>query len=268
MDCAVLELPNAEESRLAGITVAVLEERVKNHVQFFWTVVAFLVAWVGVATYFLVDMRGDVKVLLRPQNLAKAASNPNDPKSQANAQKIIAEATKDSILLPEPIVEQTGTRFVNASQSDPKAWFVALAFLQYRSILNKSLLSSFHWLAISRANLQNLGDEFRGNQIYVSDETMPCPPPDFAQAHMSSDPPDKCRYILFFGGQVPPLDGQHFRSVIFQNVHISYNGGPLILDNVTFVDCTFEWPKPNSQVLQLASAILASPDVSFKSPKT
>ena len=266
MDYVILEPLNVGEPRLAGITVAVLEERVKNHVQFFWTVVAFLVAWLGVGTYFLVDMRGDVKVLLRPQNLVKAASTPDDPKSQGEAKKIIAEAQNSAIPLPQAVVEQTGKKFVDAGDVNSGAWQVALGYLRYRSTLNESSLASYHWAKVNDPYKSNLA--FRGNEMYITRETVPCSEGSI-QARIIDLPGSetgKCsEYILFLGGQVPALDGNHFKNTIFKNVKIAYEGGPLILENVTFINCTFDLPKPNARSIQLASAILELTSVTFKS---
>ena len=63
------------------------------------------------------------------------------------------------------------------------------------------------------------------------------------------------------GGMV--LDGWQLRNVIFQNVHIVYNGGPLIMNNVYFVNCTFEMKADkNTQGLALAS-FSPNPSIAF-----
>jgi hypothetical protein len=44
------------------------------------------------------------------------------------------------------------------------------------------------------------------------------------------------------------LDGFKFRHVIFSNIRIIYNGGPAQLEDVLFVNCTFDIPqKPQGQ---------------------
>jgi len=53
------------------------------------------------------------------------------------------------------------------------------------------------------------------------------------------------------------LDDERMRKVIVQNSVIEYDGGPLLLENVYFVNCTFdirETPKDK----QLGTSILAS----------
>jgi hypothetical protein len=49
------------------------------------------------------------------------------------------------------------------------------------------------------------------------------------------------------------LDGYYLRNVIFQDMHLIYNGGPLILENVYFVRCQFQFgPDERSWNLLLA----------------
>jgi hypothetical protein len=55
------------------------------------------------------------------------------------------------------------------------------------------------------------------------------------------------------------LDGITWKNVTFVNTHISYDGGDLHLENVRFVNCTFEAPA-NKQGTQFARfAVLVEP---------
>ena len=59
------------------------------------------------------------------------------------------------------------------------------------------------------------------------------------------------------------LDGLKFVNMVFVNMHIVYYGGPVLLDNVKFVDCTFEF-SPNKYGEQLANGVaLALPHISI-----
>jgi hypothetical protein len=59
------------------------------------------------------------------------------------------------------------------------------------------------------------------------------------------------------------LDGMLLRNVIFQNLRIVYQGGPLFMKNVYFVNCTFEM-QPSVNTHGLAVAMLApSPATTF-----
>jgi len=50
---------------------------------------------------------------------------------------------------------------------------------------------------------------------------------------------------LILIGATQTLDGIAWRRVTFVDTHIRYTGGSLILENVTFVNCTFDFPANN-----------------------
>jgi hypothetical protein len=51
------------------------------------------------------------------------------------------------------------------------------------------------------------------------------------------------------------LDGAYMKNVIIRNAEVSYSGGPVRLENVAFVNCTFRFTK-NKPVVGLGEAIL------------
>jgi len=59
------------------------------------------------------------------------------------------------------------------------------------------------------------------------------------------------------------LDGFHVRNVIVRNAKVTYKGGPLILENVYFVNCTFDVQQSNPG-LRFASTLLTAAAMSFK----
>jgi hypothetical protein len=58
------------------------------------------------------------------------------------------------------------------------------------------------------------------------------------------------------------LDNTEFRHVIFSNVHVAWQGGPVIMRDVYFVNCTFDLLRDNGQ--NLADAILSNTAVDFQ----
>jgi hypothetical protein len=60
------------------------------------------------------------------------------------------------------------------------------------------------------------------------------------------------------------IDGQFMKNVILKNMHIVYEGGPVALENVTFVNCIFDFG-PGDKSQELGRQILASTAVTFKS---
>jgi hypothetical protein len=196
-----------------------------------------------------------------------SASNPTRKVNQDAARELIIQAKQKTIPpLQATAVEEAGKSFIEASTGNEGAWRVALEFVQYRSVLNESDFSAYHWgeLTSPSPHEWDIKNEFHGTRIFTTREGVPCAEGSI-QAHIGSKVSGTCaEYMLFVGGQVPPLDSNHFKNTIFQNVRISYLGGPLILENVSFINCTFDFPKPEPRAIRLASAILSSVQVNIK----
>jgi len=65
------------------------------------------------------------------------------------------------------------------------------------------------------------------------------------------------------GQPTPDLDGFHFRNIVFENLRIVYKGGSLTLENVTFINCSFDFQIHKTSI-NLAVALLKEPAISFK----
>ena len=73
-------------------------------------------------------------------------------------------------------------------------------------------------------------------------------------------------YIASGKGVELLLDGHYLKNVIFHDAQISYQGGPLVMENVYFVNCTFHvQPSPNAR--QLTIAVLNSTSITFDTAK-
>jgi hypothetical protein len=211
--------------------------------------------------------------------IAVAANDPTNPKSQSEAKVALAEARK----LPKPISRQSiraaGESFIEAAKTAPKAWDVALDFVSYQSSLNLPILHQRPWMLLSKSPNPS-PEEIKGKPgdttAYITDETAPCTDGAMQVHHthtpsvtvfMTGPPSDTCAaYLRFVGGEVI-MDGSHYVNTIFENMHITYRGGPVRLDNVSFVNCTFELPQPTPETMRLASAVLDSTQVTLTSPK-
>ena len=66
-------------------------------------------------------------------------------------------------------------------------------------------------------------------------------------------------------GPVAVKNSLIFNGVIFKDVRVIYSGGPLKLDGVYFVDCTFEL-QPSDKSKVLAETLLASNAVTLHLP--
>ena len=63
-------------------------------------------------------------------------------------------------------------------------------------------------------------------------------------------------------GSTVVLDELHARNVVFKHIRIIYGGGPTVLENVVFVNCTFDLIR-SARTLQLTDVLLKEPVISF-----
>jgi len=71
-------------------------------------------------------------------------------------------------------------------------------------------------------------------------------------------------FILDAPGMELRLDGEHLRNVIIHNTRLVYEGGPVILERVYFVNCTFVvLPTPNGETLS-AAVLETGPATTFR----
>lgn len=67
--------------------------------------------------------------------------------------------------------------------------------------------------------------------------------------------------VLIIEGQVS-LDDMYLKNVIIRNSIVSYNGGPVSLENVTFVNCIFKLSNAAAP-RHFADRLLEATEVSF-----
>jgi hypothetical protein len=63
------------------------------------------------------------------------------------------------------------------------------------------------------------------------------------------------------------LDNSWWKNVVVRNAHISYNGGPVRIENSYFVNCTFTMDRrPNT--IEFATKMLTAASIDFSVSKT
>ena len=202
-------------------------------------------------------------------SLKKAAENPADPQNINDAKLILSEAKAARVLIPPHTIEFTGKRFVEATQTNPDAWNAALTFVDYKSSINPSLPNTPN---ISEADARVLRTDYAVKFPYPRAPRPEVrvfgivPEADAAQFNEigvnANALHEGNRYIVAQGGDVL-IDGLQLKSVVFVNTHIYYRGGPIILSNVYFLNCTFEIEQ-SANAQGLAVALLAPvPSTSF-----
>jgi hypothetical protein len=199
----------------------------------------------------------------------QAARNPRDRKSQDEAAQILAAARKESVQISATVVEEAGKSFINAAKNEPSAWNVALQFVNYRSFLNISSRPPGTAMDFPSGSFATRYEEPPENIIHHGSMRWIgfSRPPDVPQYRRISSPDLNTAQVL--GPQflvvdkyTVVLDQMFFKRVIFQNSHIIYKGGPVVLDNVYFINCTFEIVRePKGQLF--ASTLLSDPATKF-----
>jgi hypothetical protein len=202
--------------------------------------------------------------------VTSAASDPALASSQRRAKDALLEAKQQSLNIPPDVIQQTGKRFIEAAQKEQKAWDVALQFMEYRSFLNITykgptrpvpLPPLAHWEYVTKSPEGKATPRFS----FTPQAGVPSKQAaryDFIGVDKNADLPLGPALVILTGGSAL-LDGFHIRNAIFQGVEIHYAGGPLILENVIFVNCTFviENSAPGRR---LGEEMLAMASVNFK----
>jgi hypothetical protein len=199
--------------------------------------------------------------------VSQSGSNPIDKKSQAEAKEALANAKNSSIKIPPSVIERTGEKFIEATKSDPAAWDTALQFVNYRSFLNASApQGKFVTNFVSLKTQYNIISP--GGQPKPTISTFGLVPIDKAAAldvigKTRNTGPNGVQYLFLDGGAIV-LDGSQFKHIVLRNVHVVYRGGPAILEDVYFLNCTFEIVQENNGQLFASTVLASSPATNFK----
>jgi hypothetical protein len=240
-------------------------------------IVAVVVAIVGTLITLLVkvsriegelhDNAGFIAGLRLQQN----ANDPTSPQNAADVRQVLENAKNKRFKIPPDVVKITGVKFVQAAQTNSNAWNAALALVDYHSSQNHVTLSAKPApLSESEVTYHTHYDvAWIGPPGHAYTVTPLLPQYEAATVHFLDKPDHNANVamgpsFLVLEDSTYLLDSLYFRRVIFRNSRIVYKGGPVVLDNVTFVNCTFEiTQQPNG--LSFATVFLESPlSVTFK----
>jgi hypothetical protein len=212
------------------------------------------------------------------KRIAQVSRNPGDLHSIQEAKKILASAKAANTKLDQTIIKNAGKKFIEAAKETPDAWNAALALLDYRSLLNSDLgpplinprpaesicyvTSKTHILTTEPVDENAVWKSQRISAVGggLSDD---------AAAHMEEigKSVKRCgvQFLIF---EMPNtsnellLDGLSLKNVVIRDTRVAYHGGRILLENVYFVNCTFDFPSAPASS-SLASAILDAPAITF-----
>lgn len=219
------------------------------------------------------EIKGELESLrsnLDTVSLRQLSANPTDPDSAKSAERILMKAKASGTNLPSETISSVAKKFIAASQKSPDAWSAALAFFRYRSFLNASGASP----------LSNLTPYQHTHYNYFIEPVGPPP----ALSHWGSVPiaraarlnkigtnlnanlPQGDEFLLLDGGTVV-VDNMDIKNVVFRNATIVYNGNPLIMESVYFIDCTF-LIKRSARSYALSAHLIEPPPINYSAPNT
>ena len=196
-----------------------------------------------------------------------ASTEPQRAANQEIAKRAVQLARVGDASLSRDVVQTVGRRFLEVADKNSGAWDVALNFLSYASKLNAAPYASSEKRSPEKLHLHFNVSEVPGipkPQLFMAGDQVPrseAARMDLIGRDLNEDHALGIQALIASGGAVS-LDGYHFRNVTFQNVRVRYSGGPLIMENVTFVDCTFVMDnKPPTR--KLSESLLATSAVSY-----
>jgi hypothetical protein len=176
----------------------------------------------------------------------------------------VLEAAKNAKgRLDVPAVVAAGKEFAKASVSEPKAWEATAALLDYKSFLQKDN-SPAAGARLHRSGVASYSYPMSIGSLWtISASDSPDVPQMrlIDQPDLNKDSRTGPAFLNVRGGEFP-LDGYYLKRVIIQDAHIIYNGGPLVLDQVFFVNCTFEIKQGDSG-LEFADAVFSNNPTAF-----
>lgn len=200
---------------------------------------------------------------LKPEQLRKELPQIKDALLLAREQRVTASTEQ---------LKEIGSRAIDLAVSgDNQAWQTVTAALNYRSFLTVRPPETLSARApLAGDTWRYFAENFPGQPRFVLQFAQGFGVPANQAARMerigadrNSSLPTGPLFLIASGGTAI-LDNEHLRNVIFDNVQIHYSGQPVILENVTFVNCTFIVDN-NKSGRSLGGEVLASAPVNFKS---
>jgi hypothetical protein len=228
---------NPPKDETLGTRLSMLEERSNWHRNIGWSIAGLAgVLFAGLITWYLPfqlsnvrdGIKSDTAAQLLPlqiqlakltataalkesKDVAEAIQQSADfsaPRSAIEAVKTIArQARADKLETAPSVLKEANAKIQSAVSSDPalvdEGWAATLALVDYRSALSPT-----HNLSpATPSKPQNTGLPLAARNS--------------------------------FNGGTQKLDGLHWKDSLFENMQVEYDGGPIELENVRFINCTF-----------------------------
>jgi hypothetical protein len=200
--------------------------------------------------------------------LQSLSIQPNKRVNAMQASEILNTAKKEGTRIDPKVITVAGQEFISAGvgSSDTDVWKTGLAFLDYRSFLNSALApptdkfkprarQPLPWkfqLPLGALKPDEVGGLRTG-------ETVPAERAAVFEtigSRLNVDEKVGFEFLLIRVSSIK-LDGYRLKSIVFTDTKIIYEAGRVEMENVYFVNCTFEISK-RANGKNFASSVLAS----------
>ncbi len=225
-------------------------------------------SWVGTQVVAQGKQISQILTILSPEIVKKASSQPENPQSAKQVEQIVKKAMKQGERLDPALVSEAGAKFTDAVDRTPDAWRAATALLDYASFLNVNAPNPQPIMQLNETPTKYLPQQLEG-RVAIGRVLGTAQFPNLPEAHPLNQPDQNANlasgpaFFLIRNGDFV-LDGMLLKNVIIQDSQVIYDGGPLVLQNVYFVNCTFKI-KRQPKSLEFARAIFgAHPSVNLK----
>lgn len=180
----------------------------------------------------------------------------------------IASAREAKVSVDPMLVVNAGRRIfeISSQRSDQAIWQAALDLVGYRSSLNVSPIPPVEAVPVTTETLYGTYVSERSNGAMRLRHYGDVPIEKAAifeplGSHLNKNNQRGDAFIIVSDGEIA-LDGSDIKNVIFENVRVAYGGGPIRMENVSFVNCTFDLPQ-NQHGEEFGLAVLEHPSVGF-----
>lgn len=267
---------------------ATLTERVDGNILFARCALGLLTAGCIALGGFIYNLRGDVssiqgqmgKVVQTSYSaqIKLAASAPASPENIAAATTTLREARKENIRIDPGIIQMAGIKFIAATKENESAWKAATTFVDYRSYLNEDYQpklgpvqpvdTSQHYLTITVKTASGSTSPFTHfeGQVLGSGTAGPESSARYEPIDSTQSPSGIATLLVKLTGpdNILVLDNKRLKNVVISDSVVEYDGGPLIFENVYFVNCSFVLPT-GKNTRAFGKAILESASANFDS---
>lgn len=194
--------------------------------------------------------------------LRQLSSDPGDPQVNAKVQNILAKAKSGKIQLSAEVITDVGERLVEAAKTYPDAWTALQVILNYRTYQKSLAVNLGPQVPATETVATHYLIPFHNALILGSMSTIGLShAPDIAEIRSLSAPNLNASlstgpsYLVLQAPNIS-LDDLYAKKIVFVDSHIIYRGGPVVLENVYFLNCTFDVAH-SSTGQELATSILS-----------